>query len=169
MIIREETPQDYKAVYQLIKDAFETADFADGNEQEIVENLRQSEAFIPQLSLVAEVDGKQVGHILFTKGHVGKEEVLVLAPLAILPTYQRQGIGGRLITESHRIAKELGYPYSIVLGSEAYYPKYGYLPAVDYGVNLLEGIPSMNFMACQLTKEAPKLSGDMLYAKEFGL
>ena len=85
MKIRQEIPNDYRAVYQLVQSAFETADFADGNEQEIIEKLRASEAFIPELSLVAEIKDEIVGHILFTEGHVGETTVLVLAPLSVLP------------------------------------------------------------------------------------
>lgn len=169
MKIRKEKPEDYLTVYQLVQSAFETADFADGNEQEIVAKLRKSDAFIPQLSLVAETNGKLVGHILFTKGKVGTEEVLVLAPLAILPEYQRRGIGQKLIEEGHQIGKKLGYTFSVVFGSETYYPRFGYLPAVDFGVALPEGFPSMNFMAVPLTESVPKLNGEMIYAKEFGL
>lgn len=67
MILRTEEPRDYKAVYHVIKDAFETAEERDGNEQDLVVSLRSSDAFIPDLSIVAEEDGIIVGHILFTR------------------------------------------------------------------------------------------------------
>lgn len=169
MKIRQERPNDYRAVYQLVQSAFETADFADGNEQEIIEKLRASEAFIPELSLVAEIKDEIVGHILFTEDHVGETTVLVLAPLSVLPIHQKCGVGRALIAEGHRRAKELGYSFSLVLGSENYYPKFGYLPAADFGVTVPEGIPSMNFMACPLTTIIPQLDGSLRYASEFGV
>ena len=60
--------------------------------------------------------GKIVGHIMFTKAMVGNKAVLALAPLSVLPEYQKKGIGAALIKEGHRIAGELGYGYSVVLG-----------------------------------------------------
>ena len=73
-------------------------------------------SFIPKLSLVAIEDEKIVGYILFTKAFVNSIEVLALAPLSVLPKYQNRGIGLSLIKEGHRIAHELGYRYSVVLG-----------------------------------------------------
>ena len=95
--IRQENKNDYVEVYNVVKKAFETAEHSDGNEQDLVEALRKSTSFIPELSLVAVVDNKIVGYILFTKIKIGKNEELALAPLAVLPEYQRQGIGKELI------------------------------------------------------------------------
>lgn len=68
MEIRQETPQDYGAVYEVVKRAFSSARHSDGTEQDLVTALRRSESFIPELSLVAVQDGRVVGHILFTRG-----------------------------------------------------------------------------------------------------
>ena len=78
--IRQETPADYDAVYRLVKEAFATADHSDGDEQDLVVRLRKSEAFIPELSLVAEADGVLAGYILLTKIRVGEETELAAAP-----------------------------------------------------------------------------------------
>lgn len=169
MLIRQETFHDHKEVYGLITEAFTTAEHADGNEQNLVVALRQGHAFIPELSLVAEVDKKLVGHILFTKATVNHETVLVLAPLSVMPSYQKQGVGTALIVEGHKIAKNLGYPYSFVLGSETYYPRVGYLPAEQFGVEVPSGIPTENFMAMQLQEKANLLCGALAYAEEFGI
>lgn len=95
--------------------------------------LRKSGAFVPGLSLVAETDGILAGHILFTEIRIGGRTALALAPLSVLPAYQRRGVGSALIAEGHRAARELRYPFSVVLGSERYYPKFGYLPAERFG------------------------------------
>lgn len=169
MVIRQEEARDHSTVYSLVKRAFETAEHADGKEQDLVSALRKSKAYIPQLSLVAETDGTLVGHILFTRAEVGDAAVLALAPLSVLPEYQRQGVGTALIREGHRIAGELGYGWSIVLGSETYYPRLGYLPADTFGIKAPFEAPRENFMACRLTGSAPAVHGTVRYAKEFGI
>ena len=131
--------------------------------------LRSSDTFIPELALVAVADAKIVGYIMFTKASAGGQTLLVLAPLAVLPDYQQHGIGSALIREGHHIAKELGYGYISVLGSDTYYPRFGYQPAVQLGLEVPAGIPAANFMALKLRPEAPPLCGPLQYAKEFGL
>ena len=154
MIIRQEENKDYEAVYRVVKSAFDSAEHSDGREQDLVTALRNSGSFIPQLSLVAEQGGEILGHILFTTVDSGGST---------------QGIGKALIQEGHKRARELGYCYSVVLGSETYYPQMGYLPAEQYGIQAPFDVPRENFMVCQLEKDAPKISGVVQYAKEFGI
>ena len=167
--IRQEKPKDYEEVYNVVKTAFASAEHSDGNEQDLVANLRKSNNFVPELSLVAIQDNKIVGYIMFTRIKIGKYEELALAPLGILLEYQKQGIGKKLIEKGHRIAKELGYHYSIVLGSEKYYPKLGYVPASQYGIKAPFEVPSENFMAIKLNDTSLKITGIVEYAKEFGI
>ncbi len=169
MIIRQERTADYETVYTVIKKAFDSAEHADGNESELVNALRKGKGFIPSLSLVAEIDEKIVGHILFTKATVGKTPVLALAPLSVLPEYQKQGIGTALIKEGHRIARELGYGFSVVLGSANYYPRVGYLPADTFGIYPPFDVPRENFMAYKFNENAPDVQGIIQYAEEFGI
>ncbi len=169
MIIRQEKAGDSETIYFVIKKAFESAEHADGNEPDLVNELRKSEAYIPELSLVAEINGEVIGHIMFTRATVEGYAVLALAPLSVLPEYQRQGIGTALIKEGHRIAEKLGYGYSIVLGSELYYPKSGYLPADTYGIKPVFDVPRENFMAYKLNDNASNIFGVMKYAKEFDI
>ena len=167
--IRQENKNDYEEIYNVVKTAFETAEHSDGNEQDLVVALRNSDSFIPELSLVAKKDNKIVGHILFTKVKIGNHEELVLAPLAVLPEYQKQGIGSKLIQQGHKIAKELGYHYSIVLGSETYYPKFGYVPAIQYGIKAPFEVSNENFMAIKLNDIDIEIKGTVQYVKEFGI
>lgn len=169
MTIRQEKSKDYDKVYDLIKLAFETAEHSDGNEHDLANALRQSDAFVPELSLVAEIDGEIAGHILFTEGKVGSDTVLVLAPLSVSPNYQKKGIGTALMAEAHKIAKEMGYHYSLVLGSEQFYSRAGYTSAEKFGIEVPEGIPSANFMAIKLAENAHSIKGAVTYAKEFGM
>ena len=158
-----------KKIYNVVKTAFETAEHSDGNEQDLVVALRNSDSFIPELSLVAIKDNKIVGYILFTKIKIGNNEELALAPLAVLPKYQKQGIGSKLIQQGHKIAKKLGYHYSIVLGSETYYPKFGYVPAIQYGIKAPFEVSNENFMAIKLNDTDIEIKGTVRYAKEFGI
>lgn len=169
MNIRQERSDDHDEVYRVIEDAFESADQKDGNEQDVVVALRTSSSFVPELSLVAEEAGRIVGHILFTEVSVGDKVELALAPLSVLPEYQRQGIGQALMAEGHRIARDLGYDYSIVLGSAQYYPKAGYVPASRYGIECPFEVPNDNFMALKLDPTAEPLNGVVVYDQAFGV
>ena len=169
MEIRQERPADYEAVYEVVKTAFATAEHSDGTEQDLVSALRHSPSFIPELSLAAVLDGKIVGHVLFTKVTVGGHTELALAPLSVLPACQRQGIGQALMAEGHCIAKRLGFDYSIVLGHPGYYPKAGYRPASLYGIKAPFEVPDENFMALKLNPSAGVLNGTVKYDAAFGI
>ena len=169
MHIRQETANDYSSVHSVIEQAFASAEHSDGNEADLVSALRKGKSFIPKLSLVAEIDGKIVGHILFTKARIENNVVLALAPLSVLPKFQKQGIGTALIKEGHRIAKELGYKLSVVLGSESYYPRVGYSPADNFGIQAPFEVPRENFMAFKLVENTADIQGTLRYAEEFGI
>ena len=168
-MIRRETEKDDKEFFDLIKAAFESAEHKDGNEQDLAEALRKSDAFVPELSLVAEISGKIAGHIMYSKAQIDAETVLVLAPLSVAPEFQRSGVGTALITESKKIAKALGWQYIFVLGSEKYYPKAGYSPAEGFGIKAPFDVPSENFMACILNETGAEIHGTITYAPEFGI
>lgn len=170
--IREENQTDYNAVFQLITKAFENLPLSDHREQFLVQRLRKSTAFIPELSMVAEIKNKIVGHILLTKLKVknGQDEFdsLALAPVSVLPEYQGKGIGGMLIQQAHKKAKELGYQSIILLGHEKYYPKFGYMQADNFGIEMPFDVPKENCMAIELIENGLEgISGTVEYPKEF--
>ena len=169
MEIRQETQNDYMRVYEVVKQAFATAEHSDGTEQDLVTALRKSVSFIPELSLVAVENGTIIGHILFTKAYIGEDTELALAPLAVIPAYQRKGIGMALMKKGHSVAKTLGYDYSIVLGHPNYYPKAGYVPAITYGIKAPFEVPKENFMALKLNPEAKAVEGCIRYDAAFGI
>jgi len=117
--IRQEKVDDYKDVFKLVEEAFKSADNPSPDEQFLVERLRKSDAFIPQLSLVAEYKNTIIGHILLTKLKIKNDseifESLALAPVAVLPEFQKKGIGGLLILKAHSLAKKLGFKSIILL------------------------------------------------------
>lgn len=169
LVIRQESVNDYEQVYNVIKTAFEKAEYRDGKEQDLVVSLRKSNSFIPELSLVAEDKNKIIGYILFTKVKIGDNTELALAPLAVLPEYQRKGIGKKLIKEGHKIAKQLNYDYSIVLGSNQYYPRLGYIPASKYNIKAPFEVEDDCFMAIQLSENAKTIKGIVEYDEAFGI
>lgn len=157
--IRQENENDYEKIYNVVKRSFQTAEYTDGNEQDLVEELRKGDNFIPELSLVAMKENQIVGYILFTKIAIGEHEELALAPLAVLSEYQRQGIGKELTKKGHKIAKQLGYHYSVVLGNKQYYSKFGYVPAKHFGIIAPFEVENENFMAIQLNDINEKITG----------
>lgn len=167
--IRQERESDYEEVGQVIKFAFASAEHCDGNEADLVANLRKSQAFIPELSLVAVEQQKVIGHILFSKVKIGEKTEFALAPLAVLPEYQRKGIGKSLIQEGHRIAQQLNYDYSIVLGSPNYYSKFGCIPASQYQITAPFPVEDEFFMALKLNAKADAVNGVVEYDPAFGI
>ena len=171
--IRQETPADYAGVSALIQAAYRQVSYSDKKEQLLVDRLRKSSAFIPQLSLVAQTDTDElVGHILLTKLHIQHHHQrfpgLALAPLSITPAYQSQGIGSQLMWESHAIAKALGYAYSVVLGHATYYPKFGYELLSKYAIELPIRVADENSMIRALAENGlAGVKGRVVYATEF--
>ena len=165
---RQEKAADHEAVERLITEAFASAPHSDGNEAQLVNALRMSSSHIPQLSIVALLGDKIIGHILFSKIKIGDGLGLALAPLSVLPEFQRMGIGKALIAEGHRIAKEMGYSVSVVLGNPDYYKKSGYEPAAGFEIYPPFDIDSKYYMAYPLTNGTLP-SGIVEYNKAFGL
>lgn len=172
MNIRQETNKDHQEVFKVIEQAFMNEAFTDHQEQFLVERLRKSEAFIPELSMVAELDGKVIGHILLTKIKINNDnnsfESLALAPVSVLPDHQGKGIGGELILSAHEKAKELGFSSIVILGHESYYPRFGYQQVHLFNIQLPFEVPKENCFAIELIKNGlDGVSGVVEYAKEF--
>jgi predicted N-acetyltransferase YhbS len=158
LTIRQEAEKDYKAVFNLIEEAFRDAEYSDHREHFLVEKLRQSDSFVPDLSLVALLGNKLVGYILLSRIHIENKKnlfpSLALAPVCVLPEFQGRGIGGILIEFAHNRAKELGYSSVVLLGHAGYYPRFGYKRAEHFGIRLPFEVPSENCMAFELVKGA---------------
>lgn len=169
VIIRQETPADYPVVYDVNTSAFKRKE-----EATLVDRLRGGSSFIPQLSLVATVDGKVVGYILFTKvnivGNGHHEEGLALAPVAVFPEWQRKSIGSKLVITGLQIAKDLGYKSVMVLGHEHYYPRFGFRPTNRWGIKPPFHVSESLFMGLELVENAlANVQGTVVYSKEFEL
>tara|TARA_B110000495_G_C23012767_1_gene599263 strand:+ start:1490 stop:2020 length:531 start_codon:yes stop_codon:yes gene_type:complete len=171
--IREEKTSDYKTVFFLVEKAFRDVKESDHTEQILVSKLRRSSSFIKKLSLVAEVDNKVVGHILLSKVQINDTnksfESLALAPVCVLPTYQKKGIGKDLILASHEIAKEMGFKSVVLIGHATYYLKFGYKLAKEFDIKFpFKKIPKENCLVKELVKNGLKdVKGMVIYPKEF--
>jgi len=155
--IRSEKPEDFATIYEINKKAF------NGEvEARLIDKIRQSENFIPELSLIALKDDKIVGHILFSKIKIkrGEEEkiILALAPMSVLSEFQKQGIGSSLVREGLEISKKLGYYIVALVGHHDYYLRFGFTSARAKGleISLKMSIPDEAFMVCELEKDALK-------------
>jgi putative acetyltransferase len=164
--IREEEPKDYDSV-RIVNDLA----FGQSEEGHIVDKLRK--ACKETISLVAVFDEKIVGHIFFSPStilHNDKHIIgMGLAPMAVLPEFQKQGIGSLLVKEGLRQIKEMDCPFIIVLGHEHFYPKFGFERASIYGLKAQwEGVPDEAFMVLVLNKSAMAgVSGVAKYRSEF--
>ncbi len=146
MIIRTEEQADYFPIYVVNASAFETP--AEAN---LVDVLRR-EAH-PVISFVADEGGRIVGHIMFSpvslSGHPDLN-IMGLGPMAVVPEFQRKGIGAALIKTGLEKCKSLGYGAVIVLGHPGYYPRFGFVPSVQYGIRSEYDVPEDMFMALEL-------------------
>jgi len=164
--VREERPDDIEAIRRLNEKAF--AQLAEAN---IVERLREN---CPRLLSLVAIQGDQIaGHLLFSPAWIegdGKTmQGMGLAPMAVLPEFQRRGIGSLLVQEGLEILMNRGCPFVIVLGHPEYYPRFGFERASLYGIRCQwEGVPDEAFMIRILDQEAMRgASGMARYQREF--
>ncbi len=150
---RPETPDDYTQVFGVNRLAF-------GREEEarLVETMRRTPEHIPELSLVAESDGRIIGHILFSpitiETVVGPVRTLSFAPMAVHPDFQRRGVGSALVRAGLEAARRLGHKSVVVLGHAEYYPRFGFVPARPRGIEPPLDVPDEAFMLIELVPGA---------------
>lgn len=156
--IRPETKEDYFNAEWMTKKAFWNLHHPGCDEHYLVHLIRNSEDYIEELSRVAEVDGKIVGGIYYSKAYVldedKKVEVLNFGPLCVDPEYQNMGIGGKLLEETMKIGREKGYKGIIIFGEPGYYPKHGFKTCDHFGITTKEGKNFNAFMGYEIVPNA---------------
>lgn len=171
--IRQERPEEYSKTEEMIKQAFSHEEYSDKKEHLLVNNIRESDACIPELSLVAINQSHEVvGHILLSKitiiDHDKVADSLALAPVSVAPPFQKKGIGSQLIRAAMQKAKELGYHSVIVLGHKDYYPKFGFKKAALWNIKPPFEVLDEVFMALELTEDSLKnVEGVVHYSEAF--
>ena len=144
--IRPETQSDQDAIREVNEQAFGRP-----LEANVVEKVRQSSGFLPELSLVVECEGQIIGHVLFSELTIEGENrawtVLALGPIAVRPEFQKQGIGGKMIQAGFERATTLGYGVVVLIGHPTYYPRFGFVPESQFGLKCAIPVPDDVFMA----------------------
>ena len=167
VLVSPESEKDYEDITRCNHLAFKQK-----GEGTLVEAIRKNPKFIPELSLIAEVDAKIIGHILFFPVIIQSDSnnftSLSLAPMSVLPKYQNRGIGTELVKSGLEKAGELGFESVIVLGHEKYYPRFGFKPASNWNIKSPFPVPDEAFMAIELIPNAlTEVNGTVIYPKEY--
>lgn len=166
-LIRREIEGDAPLIHALHDAAFATVAYASGTEAAIVDALRESEDWLPQMSLVAEIDGKPVGHAVCSYGRLAGERILGLGPIGVDPGLHGKGIGSALMHASIAAADARDEPMIILLGNPAYYGRFGFEPAARYGINPQEAEWEPAFQVRRLANWRDDLRGTYTYSPGF--
>jgi putative acetyltransferase len=170
VLIRRELPGDERAIRDVHLEAFAPM-YPDGQPVEagLVDALRESDAWIGALSLVALLNGSAVGHVVCTRATLlpGGEPVLGLGPLGVREQHKRHGVGKALMHAVLGAADALDEPLVVLLGHPGYYPRFGFEPAVGLGIEPEVREWASAFQARRLTRYRPELTGRFRYAEPF--
>jgi len=162
MIIRAEALGDEVAIRFVHEAAFGRPD-----EARVADEVRATAGFVPELSLVAEEDGRVVGHVVLSRTTVGGHEVLLLGPIGVLPERQRHGIGSALVLEGLRRAEAAGVPLVLLEGDPGYYSRFGFRLVSELGIEAPPGAPAQYVQARPLAAYTPGIRGQAEYPPAF--
>ena len=153
MIVRKETTSDIDAITEVTIAAFKTLPISNHTEQFIIKALRAAGALT--ISLVAEIDGRVVGHVAFSPVIIsdGATGWYGLGPVSVLPDYQKQGIGKALINKGLSLLKDMGGEGCALVGDPNYYKRFGFK---NYPELFHEGVPQEVFLVLPFTEKIPK-------------
>jgi putative acetyltransferase len=169
VLIRRESERDRTDIHAVTAAAFGGPGAADPPaEATLVDELRASDAWLPRLSLVAVGAANDViGHVACTRGHVGRAPVLALGPLSVRPDWQRRGAGSALMHAVLGAADALGEPLVALLGSPAYYRRFGFRLSGEYRIVPPRPEWQPHFQVRALTEYHPGVHGTFAYPRPF--
>ncbi|MET7402100.1 N-acetyltransferase [Dactylosporangium sp. NPDC005572] len=169
MLIQRETPAQIAAIHAVTAAAFQHPDHPGEPPAEatLVDQLRADAAWLPALSLVAVDAGAVVGHVVCTRARIGRARALGLGPLSVHPDHQRRGVGSALVHAVLGAADALDEPIVVLLGSRAYYTRFGFRLAGELGITPPVPQWEPHFQARTLTTFTPALHGPFAYAEPF--
>ena len=168
VLVRRETAGDVEAIRAVTVAAFARPGEDIPGEAPLVDWLRASPAWIPELSLVAvEPSGDVVGHVVCTRGNVGSAPALALGPLSVRPDWWRQGVGKALVHAVLGAADVLDESLVALLGSTEYYAKFGFRPAGEYEITPKHPEWKEHFQVRTLTAYPPAVRGEFAYPEPF--
>lgn len=156
--IRCEHEDDYPAIHELVKTAFKTAYYAEGDEQDFIDRRRNDGEYLSALALVMESQKRMIGHLIMTQNGLDcdglQQEILLLAAVCIQQEYRNQGLGTQLVGFAIDHAKSLGHKAIILAGDPQFYTRFGFRSAIEFGIQNANGIDNTNVLALELVPEA---------------
>ena len=151
MILRRELPSDRAAVHEVHARAFTRPGEDVAPEAVLVDGLRDDGDVVPGLSIVAELNGRVVGHVVCSPARIGDRASLGLGPLGVLPAHQRRGVGSALVHGVLAAADALGAGEVVLLGDPGYYSRFGFVLAATLGITPPEPTWAPHFQVRTLT------------------
>lgn len=166
VIVRAESPEDVKAIDVVNLSAFEGE-----AEAQLVDAMRHSPGFIRDLSLVAEINGRIVGHLLLSKAMLERDgerkPVLILGPMSVVPSQSHRGIGAALMQAAVNRARDMRYTAIVIAGRPDYYQRFGFKPGSEFGIKASLPVPEDAVTAMELVPGALERGGQVVYPPVF--
>jgi len=166
--IRKFKKEDLEGTKTIVKEAF----YREGkdekfNEWNFVDEVRSDKDYIKELCLIAKNDNEYLGYNILTKGSIGNQEGLILGPIAVKPSHQKKGIGKKMIASALEKAKDLGYPWVVLVGGD-YYFQVGFESAKKYGVEIGPNEPGNDFVKIAFLNDKKSIQpGTIKFANAF--
>jgi putative acetyltransferase len=170
ILIRPEEPRDFPAIREIHRLCL-----GRDNEAALVDKVRGTRDFIPGLSLVADLEGRAVGHVLFSRiwirppdPKLAEEASLVLGPLGVHPDFRNRGIGSELLTQGLKAGRQHGFSLVVVVGEQSYYSRFGFVPARPKGLEVPFPVPDKGFLVAEIVPlHGPGIKGTIRFPPAF--
>ena len=171
LIIRAEEPADYKNTELMAMRSFWNKYGPAADEHFLIRIIRESKDYIPEISRIAEYNGRIVGAVYYHKAWIFdgdvKHDVISFGPLAVEPTMEGNDIGGALMRETIRLAKEAGFSGIVLMGEPYYYPRFGFERGVNFGLTDEEGNSWESLMVLPLNDDFSDIKGRLIESRDF--